>query len=82
MYLAFLMHTVDAVLPSLMSAVLPTVQCRAANSTLGRAANCTVDSAIKCIVVTITIVGHNVFSLYCAFKSFFYLENNKTFVLR
>jgi len=39
------------------------------NSTIGRAANCTVDSA--------TIVGHNVFSLYCAFKSFFYLENNK-----
>lgn len=73
-YLAFQMHTLDAVLPSLISAVLPTVWFRAANSTIGRTANCTVVSA--------TIVGHNVFSLYCAFKSFFYLENNKTFVLR
>lgn len=45
------------------------IECSVANSTIGRAANCTVDS--------VTIVGHNVFTLYCAFKSFFYLENNK-----
>jgi len=39
--------------------------------------SCIVASGIKCTVVTIVIVGHNVLSLYCAFKSFFYLEYNK-----